>query len=168
MKTISSLIREIFSLRNNPHKPKPTERAPEEMKSKTQQHESENQRHQKQDETETDEIRRDPEMDSAVAREIAGNAESSQGADRGKSGEPKPGSEEIEMTRMQKETSPAESEKSLAEKEIEKAFQQGVIAGRNQKIEEKFFPQSDGLPVFHGMPAKGASSIDIFSLAREA
>ena len=48
-------------------------------------------------------------------------------------------------------------------------YQRGFIDGRNQKIEEMFFPKyDDGVPHFRGTPTPQSPSIDIFSLAREA
>ena len=52
---------------------------------------------------------------------------------------------------------------------ILEAFRKGVIEGRNQQIEERFFPKTDEeIPRFHGHPSKYLPSDDIFSLAREA
>ncbi|MCH5237756.1 MAG: hypothetical protein J1E95_08160 [Muribaculaceae bacterium] len=50
----------------------------------------------------------------------------------------------------------------------EEAYREGEIAGRNSKIEEKYFPSADdGIPHFRGMKEK-QSSTGIFSLARNA
>lgn len=55
------------------------------------------------------------------------------------------------------------------QRKIEAAYRQGIIEGRNQRIEEIHFPKSDdGIPHFHGSPAKGRRAGDIFSMAREA
>lgn len=52
---------------------------------------------------------------------------------------------------------------------LKKAFDDGVKAGRNSKIEELYFPKGeDGIPVFHGNASKLDCESDIFSLAREA
>ena len=49
------------------------------------------------------------------------------------------------------------------------AFKRGVIEGRNQQIEERFFPKTDdGIPHFHGGTPANLPGDDIFSLAREA
>ena len=51
----------------------------------------------------------------------------------------------------------------------EEAYRRGVIDGRNQQIEEKYFPKTDdGIPNFRGRPEKSSPLSDIFSMAREA
>ena len=55
------------------------------------------------------------------------------------------------------------------EKEIEKAYNRGLIDGRNARIEETFFPKkAESVPAFRGTPRNSMPSSDIFSVAREA
>ena len=50
----------------------------------------------------------------------------------------------------------------------ERAYKEGELAGRNSRIEEKYFPQNDdGLPHFNGMKER-TGEIGIFNLARKA
>lgn len=52
---------------------------------------------------------------------------------------------------------------------LKAAYNEGLIAGRNEVIEEKFFPSdTDGIPNFHGHNCRISYNGDIFSLAREA
>lgn len=54
-------------------------------------------------------------------------------------------------------------------KAIEEAYQKGLIDGRNAQIEEIYYPkEDDGIPVFRGKPSNYRSSGDFFSIAREA
>lgn len=62
-----------------------------------------------------------------------------------------------------------EKEEETVQAAIQKAYNQGVIDGRNAHIEEKYFPKTDdGIPSFHGRRVTPSSSSDIFSMAREA
>ena len=63
--------------------------------------------------------------------------------------------------------SAGESGKGIEER-IREAYEKGVMDGRNQQIEEKFFPKYDGIPQFRGAPSLRNTSDDIFSIAREA
>lgn len=54
------------------------------------------------------------------------------------------------------------------EKRIREAFEKGIVEGRNQQIEEKFFPKYDGIPEFRGASSFRTNFDDIFSIAREA
>ena len=48
-------------------------------------------------------------------------------------------------------------------------YEQGLIDGRNSKIEEIYFPrEDDGIPRFRGFSPKQRQTPDIFSVAREA
>lgn len=52
---------------------------------------------------------------------------------------------------------------------LQAAYREGVTAGRNQAIEELYFPKDDdGVPMFNGSTNKVTSGADIFSMAREA
>lgn len=49
------------------------------------------------------------------------------------------------------------------------AYRKGELAGRNAKIEEKYFPkEDDGLPRFRGLENETDKGSDIFSVAKEA
>ena len=55
------------------------------------------------------------------------------------------------------------------EKAIENAFKDGRIAGRNDTIEERYFPdKEDGIPHFNGKKSQVNNPNDIFNIAREA
>ena len=170
MKTISTIIREIFALRNN-QKP---------LKFN-------------QNETEIDENPGNPGVDYPNVGKTTGSAENSQESNRllsesgaGSECEPLSGSEleqssepdtesrsEINIEDLTPNPVPNPNPKSLSNpdfaKAIEEAYQRGVIDGRNAKIEEEYFPKTnDGIPQFHGSFSKENSFGDIFSMAREA
>lgn len=64
---------------------------------------------------------------------------------------------------------PARDPEKEFQEALSKAFEEGVIAGRNAKIEETLSHCSDdGIPRFNGGGGKKAPTNDIFSLAREA
>lgn len=55
------------------------------------------------------------------------------------------------------------------EETVEEAYRRGLIDGRNEQIEELYFPKlNDGIPHFRGSPSKCRPVGDIFSMAREA
>ena len=55
------------------------------------------------------------------------------------------------------------------EQRLREAYARGVKDGRNMKIEEEYFPNSDdNIPHFHGNPSPASPFSDIFSMAREA
>ena len=94
---------------------------------------------QKQNETETDESARNPELDNPSAGESDGVDQELQTGTRGTGSE------------------------GLSD------FEAGRIAGRNEQIEEKYFPATDdGIPQFRGRPTTQQTYNDIFSMAREA
>ena len=63
----------------------------------------------------------------------------------------------------------SESLQERGEVTLEEAYRRGVIDGRNQQIEERYFPKvEDGIPHFHGRPSESLPSSSIFSMAREA
>lgn len=126
-----------------------------------------------QNETETDEISGDPNLDHSTSRETDGSDQELQKAGQSKSGyrpgcpgDLNPG----EKKWPEVETESGEVSQDERTKEaIQEAYLQGVIAGRNAQIEEKYFPKTDdGIPCFHGNACKTSSGNDIFSLAREA
>lgn len=50
-----------------------------------------------------------------------------------------------------------------------RAYERGLIDGRNSRIEERYFPkEDDGIPEFHGSPSKEIKTGDIFRIARDA
>lgn len=94
---------------------------------------------QKQNETETDESARNPELDNPSAGESDGADQELQTGTRGTGSE------------------------GLSD------FEAGRIAGRNEQIEEKYFPATDdGIPQFRGRTTTRQTYTDIFSMAREA
>ena len=111
-----------------------------------------------QDEAETDESVGNPELDNPDVREDPGTCE--------ELGQPESGTGE---SGEQPERVDPEKETRDFEREIEDAYQRGVIDGRNAVIEDKFFPSlDDGVPRFRGISSKENFAADIFSMAREA
>lgn len=154
MTTLSRLIREIFAVRrNDPMEKLPPEEA-EESEKESDQTTVTNQ-NQNEDETENHEDPGDNQLAAADSPEDYGNA--SQGT-----GQPGSGKEGLET-----------EEKTLSRKDLEeavkKAYNEGLVDGRNQTIEERYFPKKeDALPNFRGTPPKNRSFGGIFSIAREA
>ena len=71
--------------------------------------------------------------------------------------------EDLEMP-----SSPSLEETKETQDSASEAYQQGLIDGRNQRIEEIYFPkEDDGIPHFRGNASK-ARPASIFSMAREA
>lgn len=148
MKTLSAVIREIFAARRtDPCRPpvaKETDAEPENQNSLTQKTQN--------NETETDENRGNPVVDNSSSGENHGtDQEFKEPTDRGTG---------------QRGVRPEDT--SEFQEAVKRAFEEGVKAGRNAKIEETYFPkQDDGIPHFRGT-TPSAPSNDIFSLAREA
>lgn len=93
-----------------------------------------------------------------------------EGAGRGEaggdSGTPGRGVIENETEIREKGEMATKSERNY-EKEIADAYQKGLIDGRNQKIEETYFPKNDdGVPHFHGCSNPYSPVSDIFNIAR--
>lgn len=55
-----------------------------------------------------------------------------------------------------------------AHDEIQRARQEGEIAGRNALIEERMAPKSIGVPDLNGAPCRSSAPTSIFDLARSA
>lgn len=112
-------------------------------------------KNQKEHEREIDQSAGDSRLDNSAAPEIGRPAQEEQ------PGPSKPGRD-----------SAVEEPASSPEEEGEKAlsdYERGVIDGRNQQIEEKYFPKTDdGVPHFHGNHTRRSPLGDIFSMAREA
>ena len=143
MKTIKTILRDLLTLRSKP---------------KNSSGEISQNLKPNQNETETDESARDPQLDNPDARQDPPVGEECSEKPEG-TGESGPGPE------SGRESGP---DRRDIEAEIRKAYEEGVIAGRNQKIEEIYFPKTDGIPDFHSSIANDASAGSIFSMAREA
>ena len=57
---------------------------------------------------------------------------------------------------------------AVAHYEIQRARQEGELAGRNALIEERMAPAPIGVPDLNGAPTRSSSPASIFDLAREA
>ena len=128
-------------------------------------------KNQEKDETETDEDPGVPELDNPDAGKIAGDNQGEEGTGEIKSITSTPPSPQSEGLGSMKSNIPETGEiESQEDNLIKEAFEKGRIAGRNEKIEESYFPTTDdGIPHFHGKPTQRNSSYgDIFSMAREA
>lgn len=168
MKTVSQLIREIFATRDSLKKKEAEERNKEPENEPAGESQQSLTLKDEKDETEIDENSGNPGMDTPADQEIDANAEGAQTG--GGEGERRiqPGGDGGEPEEAKELQSGIEKEKMTAEA-LEKAYQDGYLAGKNAKIEEKYFPKTDdGLPNFRGYnkPARPVSTI--FSMAREA
>lgn len=114
-----------------------------------------------QNEAETNEISRNPGLDPAPAAQAHEDAAQD---DQSAGGSGRAGNR----------VSPVEPEASLEErlytkKDLEEAFQKGVVEGCNRKIESLFFREDkDEVPAFRGSLSSDSPASDIFSLARKA
>lgn len=147
MKTISEIIREIFAVRGE--KPKIDEKSHEKSVEKP---DMENGKQA------TDEEPIKSEDDTANQNQINQNLNNQNNEEY-----------ETENPEMDRNPDVADSDDQELVREIEAAYQRGVIDGRNSIIEERYFPVlDDGLPRFRGCQSKMDSLNDIFSMAREA
>lgn len=145
MKTLNELVREIFAARRNNH-------------TKLQ--------NDKQDETDNHESGGVDNMDSEadpstldVDEEVG---QSQPAGEPGSGGDPGGELEEDEAT-------PVVMTAEELEMRLEESYRKGLIDGRNEKIEETYFPLSDdGIPQFRGRPSRNLQAADFFSMAREA
>lgn len=178
MKTLKTIFKGIFGPSESPpsksgnKKPetKKTGNIKENIKNKESDNIDTNHKNTKNNyETETNESVGDTRMDTAVSPENSriGKKESEIRSDFGNYRR-----EESESVGSEKEEKAERQEKvsnDNFQEEIKKAYRKGVIDGRNQQIEERYFPmKEDGIPHFHGNPSTGNLTGDIFSMAREA
>ncbi|MCH5228543.1 MAG: hypothetical protein J1F12_00930 [Muribaculaceae bacterium] len=177
MKTLKSIIRELFSERNASNQRVENETIPA----------AENQQtvinHQNQDdETENHEMdgsdRLDTSIDQQDDRDAEKFQESVESGDGDGDGEGERSGTDADTgtgTGENEEDTEREIEREITLTELpefkaalEKAYNEGVIAGRNQKIEELHFPKKeDNIPAFKGITEKPVQT-NIFSIAREA
>lgn len=170
MKTLSEIIREIFSARNS--KRRSIRPVPEKEMEETVINPLKNQN---QDERETDEGARVSELDTADPAETNENAQESEPVET-EPQEPEPSGHDGTggagtggaggECLTHGDPSP---DLPTREEEVEAAYQKGLIDGRNAAIEEKYFPtKDDGIPHFRGRVSRPQPFSDIFSMAREA
>lgn len=113
----------------------------------------------KENETESDEISRNPVMDNPNARKDSRIGEECQK----QSGESGSGEQQSGGELNEQEEKPKSQEDAVKE-----AYEKGLRDGRNSQIEELYFPKiDDGVPHFRGTVSKEPFS-DIFSMARDA
>ena len=174
MKTIKALLKDFLYKEECPT-------PPEEVRTETvdgdkTENDNTNPKNQNENETETDEIPRHPQLDYPGARQSAGNNQGESGEETRPTGERPDGERAIGdqpsgVNTQESETSQEEPpiSKEEYERAVKEAFEKGVIEGRNQQIEEKYFPkEEDGIPHFHGVSSKTLPGSDIFSMARSA
>lgn len=167
MKTLSQIIKEIFSVRSENRVLPAIEKQS-----------SINYQTTKKDETETHEISGDSRLDSADAPKSDGldqtaktESEESEPLQEpgmyGESGEP---GELADSGESGESGDSAESLEYNLEEALKEAYEKGRRDARNEMIEQKYFPKrDDGIPHFHGTPPRrSTSTTGIFSLAREA
>lgn len=165
MKTLSTLIKEIFSVRRADVSPKLSE--PEtNVDNSNQQFQTSKQFN---DETENLEVAGDDRHDNSDCQEPIARDQAPLGEPEGETPESGGGETGGESGEPEGEGDGGRDLKTYSEEDIREAFRQGEIAGRNQAIEQRFFHQTpDGIPQFRGRPAPSYPSSDIFSMAREA
>ncbi|MCH5226061.1 MAG: hypothetical protein J1D77_08655 [Muribaculaceae bacterium] len=154
MKTLSNLIREIFAARRSDRERPPVVENPRPKVKPIQKPQT--------NETKDHQDPGNPQLDNSLDREADGDAQEQQSTNSN----PQSGTQlESQQEREQQER----EQREQFEQELRNAFQQGVIAGRNTKIEETFFPTTDDeIPRLNGRSPRQGSLDDIFSLAREA
>lgn len=162
MKTLSEIIREIFSVRAGavklPSDPVSVKSEEQDLDINPVNKNAET----KEDETETDEDAGDIGMADPDNQETDGNAEGTE--QQNQPGQPG----HSEQPGLSVATG-AVGENLNIEEALKAAYKEGLIAGRNAVIRERYFPKNDdGIPRFRGAPSKTKNSSDIFSMAREA
>ena len=169
MKTLSDLIRDIFAVRSDRRKPllnqtkkpeiSPVQNQPESapasvnkpisLTPKTNSNETETAETPRHPRVDNPDAWQNPRNNEEIGSTISGGVIASQSP-----AEPAIGNKANEVS---------EDSTGLSD------YERGRIDGRNERIEEIYFPKTDdGIPHFRGRPAKPSSGPDIFSMAREA